>query len=68
MTTVAAQLRAMGYRVERWVCFQVNGTPTMEITDLKTAATVYMRETATLAQCIEAIDNKNKAFQDAATK
>lgn len=65
MTTVAAQLRAMGYRVHYWT---MSNALTIEITDFKTAATVYMRDTATLKQCLEAIDNKNKAFRDAATK
>lgn len=63
------QLRAMGFRVEVWPIGLAYGEilSAIEITDLATAASVYVSECSTLHHCLEMIETKNKAFVKAQT-
>lgn len=66
ISTISA-LRLLGYRCEVWPCGKFAGVPmaVLEITDLKTAATVYVPESATLEQALQAINDKNEQFDSA---
>lgn len=63
MTSLITQLRGMGYRVEVWS--QLDMVNVAEITDLATAATVYVPESSTLDEALTAINKKNEQFRNA---
>ncbi len=66
MSTIES-LRLLGYRVHIWPCGEFAGTSlsAIEITDLTTAASVYVPELSTLEHCIEMINTKKLAFERA---
>lgn len=65
--TTTDALTLLGFRCKIWPCGEFAGTSlaALEITDMSTAATVYVPECSTLEHCVEMIQAKNAAFKRA---
>lgn len=65
MTTLTEQLKECGFDCKVWPCGEFAGISmaALQITDLKTAATVYIPESSTLEHALEMITTKNLAFR-----
>lgn len=71
MKTLTEQLKERGFDVREFILggdFAGITLKALQITDLKTAATVYVPESSTLEHALEMIKTKNLAFRLADNK